>query len=199
MPLEKITERILQNGRGKAAAIKREAEAKAQEIIAEAQKRADSQSKEKFSAATRQATEERKRILALAQLEARNDILRAKREVIEEAFGGALERLCSLSEAGYWELLKKTLVEIAGGGEEIILSSSDHKRIPREFLNQANELLIKNGKRGSLKFSPETRNIRGGFILKVGGVEINNSFESLVDSIREEIEPEVVEVLFGNK
>lgn len=197
MPLEKITERILQNGRGKAAAIKREAEAKAQEIIAEAQKRADSQSKEKFSAATRQATEERKRILALAQLEARNDILRAKREVIEEAFRGVLERLCSLSEVGYWELLKKTLVEIAGGGEEIILSSSDHKRIPREFLNQINELLIKNGKRGSLKLSRETRNIRGGFILKAGGVEINNSFESLVDSIREEIELEVVGILFG--
>ncbi len=47
-----------------------------------------------------------------------------------------------------------------------------------------------------LKLSDEDRGIQGGFIVKVDGVEINNSFETLLRMEREKVESEIADILF---
>ena len=50
---------------------------------------------------------------------------------------------------------------------------------------------------GMLTLSEETRNIKGGFIMVDGDVEINCAFETLVRLQREKLEKDVAQVLFG--
>ena len=52
-------------------------------------------------------------------------------------------------------------------------------------------------KKGELKLSNETRDIKGGFILEKNGIEVNNTFEALVNSLKEDLEYEVANVLFN--
>ena len=47
-----------------------------------------------------------------------------------------------------------------------------------------------------LKLSDEDRGIQGGFIVKVDGVEINTSFETLLRMEREKVESEIADILF---
>ena len=49
---------------------------------------------------------------------------------------------------------------------------------------------------GLLTLSPETRNIKGGFILVDGNVEVNCAFETLIRLQREKLERAVADVLF---
>jgi V/A-type H+/Na+-transporting ATPase subunit E len=51
-------------------------------------------------------------------------------------------------------------------------------------------------KTSELKFSSDARDIKSGFIVLKNGIEINNTFESLVNSLRDELEPEIVNALF---
>ena len=51
---------------------------------------------------------------------------------------------------------------------------------------------------GLLTLSEETRNIRGGFILVDGDVEVNCAFETLVRLQREKLERRAAEILFEN-
>jgi len=196
MPLEKITERILEDGKLKAAEIRRNAEAKAEQIVAKAQERAEAEKVRILLAGQRSAAEEKKKILTMAQLEARNEILAAKQRVIDQVFSSALQKLVSLPDKQYKELIKKMLLKSCQGGEEIIISPSDKKRITPEFVKAVGAAL---GKKDGIRLSDENRDLKGGFILKAGRIEINNSFESLIDSLREELEPQVAEILFGGK
>ena len=72
------------------------------------------------------------------------------------------------------------------------------KRIDKVFIQKINKMLLKKGKKGALKFSEEKRDIPGGgFILKKGRIEKNNSFEIYLSSLRRDLESEISRILFG--
>jgi V/A-type H+-transporting ATPase subunit E len=51
--------------------------------------------------------------------------------------------------------------------------------------------------KGNLRLAGETRDIQGGFIIRSGDIEINNSLEAIVKMRRDKLEAEVVKTLFG--
>jgi V/A-type H+-transporting ATPase subunit E len=65
------------------------------------------------------------------------------------------------------------------------------------FIAGINTQLKARGIKGELKLSDEARGISGGFILKKGDIEVNNTFEALIRMTRDELEAEVVKVLFS--
>ncbi|MDP3013707.1 MAG: V-type ATP synthase subunit E family protein, partial [Candidatus Subteraquimicrobiales bacterium] len=176
MPLEKITERILSDARKRASEIESAAQVRAKELLDETALEAEKSKTQFLTNAQKEAEEEKKRALALARLEARGLVLKAKQQAVEVAFAGALKKLLALPDEKYQELMKKMLLETAEGNEEVIVSSKDRKQLNDEFLKQVNSELVKAGKIGKLTLSAETRNFQGGFILRSGGVEINNTF-----------------------
>ena len=66
----------------------------------------------------------------------------------------------------------------------------------KEVVAEINAELKAKGLKGEIKISETIGSFRGGFIEK-GGVEINNTFESLVDSLKDQLEFEVAKVLFN--
>ena len=109
-----------------------------------------------------------------------------------------LENLREKDRAGEYGLTRDLLMKaIETGTEEIIVSPDDRKAIGRSFINSLNADLIKAGKKGEITLSDETRNIRGGFILKRGRAETNSSFDTLLTMLRDDVETRVAGILFG--
>lgn len=195
---ERIIRHILDDAESKAAEIRDAAAMKSREIEEQAQKEARRRQDQILQQARSEGAERKRRIFGAARLDARKQKLAAKQELIAEAFRRSLEMLCSLDEAGYSAVMRSMLLAAAETGEEkVILSAGDRDRLPDSFWQDLNAALVKAGKKGDLTPADETRKIQGGFILQSGGVEINCSFEALLEAQREELEPEVAGILFA--
>ncbi len=195
---ERIIEHILNDAKAKAAEIKDEAARKTREIMTEAQKEAARSQEQILARARDEAAETKRRILGAAKLDARKEKLAAKQELIADAFRQSLEELCAVDDRSYSSILQRMFLAAAETGtEKVFLSERDRARIPGSFWEELNAALKKAGKKGELTLAEENREIQGGFILQSGGVEINCSFEALLDMQRDELEPEVAGILFA--
>lgn len=194
---ERIRQRILADARTKADAIRSEAAAAADSIMAEADKQAAANREDVLTQARKLAEEHKRRILGMSMLETRKEMLTAKQDIIENAFQQAIAKLSASDDKTYFAILRDMLIATVDTGEEtVILSERDAARIPTGFWDDVNLALAAAGKKGSLSPSAETRNISGGFILRSAGVEINNSFLSLLTILRDDLEPEIAGILF---
>lgn len=194
---ERICRRILTDARSQAEAIAAEAAQKSDLILAEAQKEAEKRREQILERAQKEAEELKRRILGMAQLDARKEMLAAKQELINEAFRQALEALSNLDDSTYFAVLRRMLLNaIKTGDEVVILSPRDKAKIPEEFWKDLKKELSASGRAGELTVSEGDAEISGGFILQSGGVEINNSFSSLLEMQKDELEVEVAALLF---
>lgn len=194
----KLIDRIVSEAQDQAEKVLAEARQRAAEIIDKAKKEAAAREEAIIAAARRQAEDRRRRILTIADLDARKETLVAKVEMIEDTFAQALDRLQKLENSAYQELVMPMLLSAAvTGNEEILVSPADRERYTPEFLAKVNEALKKEGKQGSLTLAGETREMSGGFVLRSGEVEINNSFDSILRMQRDLLEPEVAAILFA--
>lgn len=195
---EKLRERILEEARQQAQANVERAEKEAARIIQNAREDAADKNRKIMDRAGKEADERRKRLVSAAELEGRKQKLQAKQELIEEAFNKAIERLNSLPLEQYEEILANMVVNsVKTGDEEVILSGNDKSRLGIGFIENINRRLEAKGIKGSVRLSGEFRDIKSGFILKRGNVEVNNTFESIIRMQRDELEAEVVKVLFS--
>ena len=195
--IDRIKEQILQDSETKANSIVEDAKKQAVEIIEKAKANAKQKSDEIQKKAAADASEKLRINRSMLELEMRKDILSTKQQLIEEVFQKALDSLSKMENNEYEATLYKLIVDaVETGEEEILLSIKDKTRLPDDFGNKLNQILVQAGKKGNLKLSDEARDIMGGFVLKAKGVEINYSFEALLRMDRDEIEPEVAAILF---
>jgi V/A-type H+-transporting ATPase subunit E len=133
----------------------------------------------------------------VAELEARKQRLQAKQEIVEETFEKTLNKLHTLSIEQYQNIVIDMIVQTVNGGNvEIIVSDSDKQRLSPDFIDIINRHLKSKGINANVTLSEESRGIDSGFILKMGDVEINNSFDAIIRMQRDELESEVIKILF---
>lgn len=194
MPIDELIDRIMSDARSEAERLVAQAHEKGDNVQSEAEREAEEKYNQIVDAARRSAEEEKNQKVTMANLDARKAILEEKQQIIAEVFDRALDALRELPREQYVQMLVSQLVQVAGdGGGELVLSPADRERVGEEVVKLANESL---GGEARLVLSEETRDIAGGFVLLAGGVEINDSLESQVNSTREELEPRIVEILF---
>ena len=98
-------------------------------------------------------------------------------EMVDKAYDLALEKLCAMPERTYVETVAQLLAQAAPNGQgEVILNPQVSASMGPAIVERANALI--GG--GKLTLSKTAREIRGGFILKCGNVEVNGTFETLV-------------------
>ena len=225
--MEKIMTRIQEDADREIAQRNTQTDQQIQELQTQAQAQADRERGEILARGRRAAEERLERLKSAAQMERRKLELAAKQEVLGEAFEKALEKLCTLPDEEYIQLLTALVLQAASTGrEQLIFSPKDRNRIGKAVVVAANEALVKQvapelpdsltdskvgaflGKMvnsataqitgtGLLTLSEETRPIQGGFILVDGPVEVNCSFETLLRLQREKLEKPAAEILFG--
>jgi V/A-type H+-transporting ATPase subunit E len=192
-----LTARIVREAEEKAAEIRSKAEADAKKLIEKAEAEAQAMKHDIINKATMKADDSRRRMFTMAELETRKELLQEKQLQIEDAFQGAVEKLGQFDLDAYQSIIWRMLMESVETGEEtVIISARDQSRITADFIAKVNEELKKLGKKGELKLSADTEEIGGGFILSSDLTKINNSFHSIIRMQRDEMEPEVAEILF---
>jgi len=197
MPLEKILEKIVQDSEDEIRKTIAEAKARASQIAEEGKREAEKVARDLTRDGEENARKARERIVTLASLESRKRILAEKQRIIEELYREVEDKIRNLNGKDYRELVRKVMVESSQTGEEVVvIGEKDRKKIDQKLIDGVNSELVRTGKKGRLKLSSEPAPIADGFILKLGKIEINNSWQNIVRSLREKTEDEVIRLLF---
>lgn len=195
--IENLQNRIIKDNEDRAKQIENDARVKAEEIISQAKKKAEEIMNNMKAKAEKDGSERKERLMSRAQLDARNEILFAKQESIDNVLNQVANRINQMDDKHYFEFIEKILLNsVETGEEEIIFSEKDKARIEPSFIAGVNAKLNSMGKKGLIKISNETRKISSGFILTHGGLEINCSIESQIRLLRDSLEGEISNLLF---
>lgn len=196
--VKNLTSKILKDAEERKESILKAANEEKAKIIAKKEAIAKSEEEAMVEKAKMEAKTRHERIVSSAELKARNEKLAAKQSVIDSVFENSIEELCKMSDDDMKKFIKDMILnsDIAGD-EKIILNEKGKSVLDGTLLVQINSELKSKGKKGELTVSKEVRNFKGGFILEKDGIEINNTFEDLVNSSRDELEFEVANVLFN--
>ena len=198
MALEGILEKIAKISEEKIASAKEQGLLKRKEILSDAELRAKQISQRILNEADAKVELEKRRSSVSAELKYRREILREKQRLVQSCFQQALDELLNLPAEEYQALMRKMLLkQVALGDEQVFISPQDEKRIDQKFLDGVNEQLSKAGRIGRLNLGGSLPNLRGGFVLRTEEVEIDCSFKVLLDHLKDEIQSEVAEILFG--
>ena len=195
--IEKITERIAAQNDTDIKALMNRAEAQAKAVYEGYAAAADDDYKATVKKGEKDARERVERLGSVAQLEARKLQLAAKQEMLEKAFELAYQKLLSLPEDQYAQLLTRLAVGASTtGSEALIFSQTDRSRYGKRVVIAANEQLGKEGRPGNLTLSEESRDFQGGLYVQDGNVETNCTFRALIRLQRQNTAKDVAAVLF---
>lgn len=191
MGIEEIKRKIIQDAQTERERTLEEAREKASRIVEEEKRKAENVKEETIRTMETEGETEGGRIMTMQRLESRKRILQEKQQLIDAVFSQALQRICSLPDSEYEALMEDLMVRAAAGGEEVILSPRDRGRISPAFFKRVNARCST-----PLTLAEETRPISGGFILRKGKIEVNESFDAKVKLLRDSMEKEVAHILF---
>ena len=166
MSIEKITSKIIGDAEKEAETVLMQSKSQCDAILAEAQAKAE----EIIAKAEEEGEKEKEKLIfrkkAVADIDGRKLLLVEKQKLIAGCFDKAEAELCSMEREQYIEFLVHLLKSTGQDSGELILNAG------------------------------ETRDIKGGFLLKQGSVYINGTIETLIEEAREELAAEAAACLF---
>ena len=193
--INNITSKILRDAEERKEAILAEANKEKDKILSKKIAKAKELEKEIIKTAEAEAKRRKEKAISSATLKVRNDKLAAKQEVIAKVFEEGIEKLSSIKGDDFLRYIRNSILSLGEIGEQrLILNKEGLEQVDLTFIYELNQAL---GEKGNIKLSSEAGNFKGGFILESNGIEINNTYEALVNSLRDELEYEVAEVLFN--
>ncbi|MEL7649655.1 MAG: V-type ATP synthase subunit E family protein [Sedimentibacter sp.] len=192
MSIENITSNILADAKNAADVSLANAEKTMQDIINNAKNEAEAIKKAAAEKAEKEAESLKSRKESAAELQKRKMMLSAKQDAIKKSFNAALEKLRNMPEDEYMNLLANEIVRIPNCAGTIVLNQRDKNNIGEKLVKAVNERL----KAEKIALSNNTIESSGGFVLKNGAIEINSTFETILDSMKDELTNEVANALF---
>lgn len=191
--LNNLIAKITEDSKTKAKAVIDDANVQAKAIVKAKKDEANAQREQILQSAKLEASREKEQIIAGQKLSLRDAKLKAKQVIIDRTFTMAVEKLKKLPENDFAAFLERYLLTMdIVGIEEVVLP----KRYQNADMNAINGKLKEAGRKGELTVRKNGKSIDGGFILYRGGVENNNTYESLLDFYRAELEVTVAKNLF---
>lgn len=188
-----ITSKILKDAEVRKDNILAAAEEEKNKILSKKVNNASEIEKEILDKAETEAKSKKERVISSTRLKVRNDKLAAKQEVIDEIFESSIERLVVLSKEEFLGFVKDRILSMdLSGKQTLVLNKQGLKFVDQSFIKELNGKI-----KAEITLSETVGNFKGGFILKNNGIEINNTYEALVSSLRDELEFEVAKVLFN--
>jgi len=193
--LNKIIERISQDSVAKCDSIIFDANNEAAKIKNVAVAQGDAEKQKVVEAAKAQAKTITEMAESSAQLATRKKLLATRVEIINDAINAAYEKMKAMPDNDYfvalYALVKKYAQDLEG---TMLLSQKDLGRKPKDFVKKINEGLSKNAK---ITVSDKPANIGEGFILVYGDIEINCSFDALIEDSRDELKDKIYNMIFA--
>ena len=188
--IEKITQRIADDARMEIDDTLKAAEKDAARIKSSFDGLIAEEEKELAAKNYRIASERLSRLENLSQMESRKVLLAAKQGEIDRVYGKALEKLCSMPQDKYVEVLAGLMEKTGFSEGEIAFAAKDTEVGRKAILKTNNDLGT------SFTASGTPADIKGGFILTSGKTEVNCAFETLVRLSRAQTAAAVAGMLF---
>lgn len=194
--LDKMKSQILDEAKAAADLKLKNANEKADELLAQAEAEAKKTSESISQKAEKQVADYRDRVVSSIDLQRRTKVLAAKQELIREVLDKAYAALTGMEAEKYFDMLLKLLERyVLPQDGEIFFSSEDLKRMPADY--EAKVKKIAQDKGGALSISAEGRKIENGFVLAYGGIEENCTLRAMFDEKKDELSDAVRESLFA--
>ncbi len=190
--IEKISEVILNKVRTEAQDIVKDAEEKAWEKIDKAKKQQKIRLGEEKNKLIEKAKGEAARILAQASIRARQELLIAKTEIIDEIVSGVKKILAdySGSESSSLNLIKEAVDAIGIDKARVYVSSKDIATVPK-LIKEDKELANK------IMETKEFDCIGGAIVEDIDGkIRIDNTYDTRLEMLLPQILPEISKELF---
>lgn len=198
MSSKALTDKILRTAENEALEMAREIKKRADEseglIVSAAEadrERIISQANEKAEATVKAAS-------LVAGLDSRKALLHAKREVVDAAFSGALDKLCAMPEGEMKAYLCSLIKKFAPEAEiEIKVTEKCRALFDAETVAELEASLKERfGTEAKVKLSGENGNFRGGVYMVGTKVDLDASFEAILRDLRSGCEAEIASILF---
>lgn len=196
MNAQTIVEKILQDARSQARTLLREAQEGAERSKEALERKIADQREAVRRQAEQDAKAQEDRMLRMAELDQRKALLTAKRAVMDRAFDLALDKMLAMPSREAREYNLNLLCAFAQGGEQLAVGAPAPDWLDKSFLEEANRALEKAGRPGNLTLASDQPAIKGGFVLRREGLELNCSYEALLKTRRLALEGEVAGILF---
>lgn len=174
-----------------------DAQTKAEEMKTASRAKIEGMHKELLSQAQTEGDALEQRMLRMAELEERKELLAKKRALMDEAFEMAGQKLSAASNTEKRAFFLRQLLTFATGSEQLAIGGENAGWFDDRFLSDANAALLKAGKSAGLTLAPEKRSGCEGFLLITGGAEIRCTFSALLEEARTNMEQAVATDLFG--
>ena len=196
--LQHITSKIKKDSEVQRDAILAEANINAELIINKKESAAKKDAADLIEKSKIEAITKKARVLSSATLKVRNEKLAVKQNIISSIFDKSEAKLNAMTNEEFKEFITNKVLNLnISGIENIIVNNTSKKILDETFIAELNLKLKDLGKTVEVKLSDIDGNFEGGFILENNGIEINYTFESLVNSLKDEMEFEVANTMFN--
>ncbi|OYR55701.1 V-type ATP synthase subunit E [Halorubrum halodurans] len=190
MSLETVVEDVRDEARARAEEIREEADAEAEEIIAEAEADAERIREERLAEVERQIDQEREQTLSSAKLEAKQERLGARRDVLQDVYDGVEAAIADLEADRRRELteaaLDASLAEFDDDEDVAVYTRPEDVDLLEELVADRNAQV--DGEVDCL----------GGVVAEsdTSRVRVNNTFDSVLETVWDDELKHVSERLF---
>lgn len=190
MSLDTVVEDIREEARARADEILDEANAQAEEIVSEAEADADRIRTERQAEVERTVERERDRSLSSAKLEAKQERLAARRDLLEEVREATADALAELEDDRRRELTEALLEgALAEFDDEpvVVRGRADDADLLEELVDDVEDAVI-----------GDPYDCLGGVVVAGEGsrVQVNNTFDSLLEEVWDRNLKELSDTLF---
>jgi len=193
MSLDTVVEDIRDEARARAEEIRADAEAQADELISEAEADAESIQEDREREVEATIEQEREQKLSSAKLEAKQDRLEARRDVLAEVRDAVESEIADLGGDTREELTRTLLdaavADLGDTADAVVYGRAADQAMLEEILDDYD-----------LEYGGEHECL-GGVVVESESsrVRVNNTFDSVIDDVWEDNLREISDRLFGDK
>lgn len=193
--LNKIIDKISQDSVAKCDSIIFDANNEATKIKNAAVAQGDAQKQEIIKEAQAKADAIIEMANSSASLEIRKNLLATKVEILNDTINAAYEQMKAMPDKEYFAAIYALVKKYAQNTQGVmVLSQKDLDRKPKDFEKKVNSQLPKEA---SLEVSNKPANIGEGFVLVYGDVEINCTFKAIIEDSRDELKDKIYDMIFA--
>lgn len=196
MEADQVIAKIIQEAAEQADKIKQQAAEKWQQEKASLDASIAEYEQQTQAMAQKAAKEQVDHMLAQARMQLAKELLSQKRQVLDEVFEQAAERIKTLPAQQYRDFIADLMVDVATGDQEVIIDTNED-RIDQALIDQVNSRLSGMGRPAGLRLSSLRKPIEAGFILKKTRVQTACSLTVILAQARRELEMQLAGQLFA--
>jgi vacuolar-type H+-ATPase subunit E/Vma4 len=197
MSLDRLRQKLLADAHGEADRLRQAAQAEADRLLDAAAVEVRDEAHRERRARIEACEQACRQQVARARIDARNELLRTRHEVMERVYRQAASVLAGLDDAVYRAWIEQRLAQVRTSADEaIVFAEADRSRLDRQWLADLARNLPpapENSTNGLFHFD---REVDGGFVLRHDRYEIDVTLGTLLRQLRESMDAELSTLLF---